>query len=67
MYLIQCGLQYVVETEQVLHCRMNNHQSDIIHKRIEDKPVAAHFHTQGHSVEDLAVMVIAKDQRKQVD
>ena len=43
------------ETGQTIHC---NNRADIIHKRIEDKPVVAHFNTQGHSVEDLAVMVI---------
>ena len=48
------------ETGQAIHCRMTNHRADIIHNRIEDKPVAAHFNTQGHAVEDLAVMVIEK-------
>ena len=58
--MIQCKkcVQYVGETGQVLHCRMNNHLADIIHKKIEDQPVAAHFSTQRHSVEDMEVMVI---------
>lgn len=42
------------------HGRMNNDRADIIHKRIEEKAVAAHFNTQGHSAEDLAVMVIER-------
>ena len=76
VYIIQCkkcGQQYVGETTQALHCRMNNHRADIIHKKIENKPVAVHFSTQRHSVEDLEVMVIdrlwkdAKEQGKQVD
>ena len=61
VYMIQCkkcGQQYVEETGQALHCRMNNHRADIIHKKIEDKSVAAHFSTQRHSVEDMEVMVI---------
>ena len=36
IYLIhckKCGHQYVGETGQALHCRMNNHQADVIHKR----------------------------------
>ena len=63
VYTIQCrkcGQQYVRETGQALHCRMNNHRADIIHKKTEEKPVAAHFNTQGHSVEDMTVMVIEK-------
>ena len=39
---------------------MNNHRADITHKRIEEKPVAAHFNISGHSVEDMAVMVIER-------
>ena len=50
----------VITYHPALHCRMNNHRADIIYKRIEDKPVATHFNTQGHSVEDLAVMVIER-------
>ena len=61
VYMMQCkkcGQQYVGDTGQALHCRMNNHRADIIHKKIEDKPVAAHFSTKRHSVEDMEVMVI---------
>lgn len=44
MYIIQCNLcgqQYVGETGQPLHAGMN-HLADIIHKRVTEKPVAAH-------------------------
>ena len=46
IYLIQCrrcGLQYVGETGQPLHSRMNSHRFDIAHGHIDESPVAAHF------------------------
>ena len=61
IYLIQCrrcGLQYVGETGQPLHYRMNGHRFDISHGRIDESPVAAHFNSEGHSETDLSVMVI---------
>ena len=39
---------------------INNHRTDIMHEKIEEKPVAAHFDTSGHSVDDMTVMVIEK-------
>jgi len=63
MYMIQCALcgqQYVGETGQPLHARLNNHLAHITHKRVSEKPVAAHFNKAGHSLEDLRVMVIEK-------
>ena len=63
VYMIQCrkfGQQYVGETGQALHFRLNNHRADIIHKKKEEKPVAAPYNNQGHSVEDRTVMVIEK-------
>jgi len=44
VYLIscrRCGLQYVGETENTLHIRMNGHHLDIRTRKL-DKPVAAH-------------------------
>ena len=61
IYLIsckRCGLQYVGETEQALNERMNGHRSDIVNKKIDDKPVAAHLNSPQHTLEDLQVMVI---------
>ena len=52
VYLIsckRCGLQYVGETENALHIRMNGHRSDIRTKKTEN-PVAAHFCQPAHSV-----------------
>ena len=62
VYLIQCrkcGLQYVGETANPLHIRMNGHRSDI-HTQKTDKPVAAHFNLPDHTLDDLQVMGIKK-------
>ena len=61
IYLIQCrrcGLQYVGETGQPLHSRMNSHRFNISHGRIDESPVAAHFTSEGHTETDLSVMII---------
>ena len=65
VYLIsckRCGLQYVGETENALHIRMNGHRSDI-RTRKTDKPVAAHFCQPDHTAEDLEVRGIEKIHR----
>ena len=54
----RCGKQYVGETKQQLHCRLNNHCYDITHWRTEDSPVAEHFNSLAHSEADMVVMVI---------
>ena len=62
VYLIscrKCGLQYIGETENPLHIRMNGHRSDIRTKKL-DKPVAVHFCQPDHSAEDLEVRGIEK-------
>ena len=53
------GLQYVRETENALHMRMNGHRSDIKTRKTE-KPVAAHFCQPEHTMEDLQVRGIEK-------
>ena len=60
VYLIECRIcrkQYVGETENPLHIRMNGHRSDY-HRKLPDKPVAEHFSGPGHTFDDLTVMVI---------
>ena len=62
VYLIQCkkcGLQYIGETENPLHIRINGHRSDINTRKTE-KPVAAHFNQPDHCLQDLQVMGIEK-------
>ena len=61
VYLIECrrcGLQYVGESGQPLHKRINSHRFDVTHGRIEESTVAAHFRSDGHSESDLLVCVI---------
>ena len=60
IYFVQCakcGKQYMGETDNPFHVRLNGHQSDIKNARVE-KLVAAHFNLVGHSIEDLTIMVI---------
>ena len=60
VYVIECTKckkQYVGETENALHIRMNGHRSDIEHRRLE-KPVANHFNSEGHSLKNLSIFVI---------
>ena len=53
--------QYVGETENALHIRMNGHRSDIKHRRLE-KPVA-----KGHSLEDLSIFVSEQIHREEAN
>ena len=60
VYLIECRKckkQYVGETENPLHLRINGHRSDY-YCQLSDKPVAEHFNITGHSFDDMTVMVI---------
>ena len=60
IYLIdcrKCRKQYVGETQNPLHIRLNGHRNDIAHKRTE-KPVASHFNSPGHSLDDLRIAVL---------
>ena len=67
VYVIECtkcNKQYVGEMENALHIRMNGHRSDIKHRRLE-KPVAAHFNSEGHSLQDLSIFVIEQIHREE--
>ena len=60
IYLIdcrKCRKQYVGETQNPLHIHLNGHRNDIAHKRTE-KPVASHFNSPGHSLDDLRIAVL---------
>ena len=54
----RCGRQYVGETEQQLHCRINSDRQDVAHKRTKESPVAEHFNGVAHSQVDMRTMVI---------
>ena len=60
----KCKKQYVREKENALHVRMNGHHSDIKHRRLE-KPVAKHFNSTDHSLEDLSIYIIEKIHREE--
>ena len=55
----RCNMQYVGETENALHIRMNGHRFDITMRKL-DKPVSFHFNQPDHSIEDLKVMGMEK-------
>ena len=55
---LKCFKQYVGETSQALHLRMNGHRSDIRLKKTAEKPVAHHFCSPGHKLDHLSVMVV---------
>ena len=60
VYVIECtkcNKQYVGEMENALHIRMNSHRSDIKHPYLK-KPVAARFNPEGHSLQDLSIIII---------
>ena len=62
IYLISCKIcqkQYVGETGDIRR-RINNHRSTIKTKRVQE-PVAEHFNLEGHSWEDMTVVVIDHD------
>ena len=68
VYLIECRKcrkQYVGETENALHIRLNGHRSDIRTNKTE-KPVAEHFNLPGHYMENLTIMVIEKIRKDDV-
>ena len=66
VYVIECTRckkQYVGETENVFYIQMNGHWSNIKHRRLE-KPVANHFNSKGHSLEDLSIFVVEQIHRE---
>ena len=61
VYLVTCrtcSQQYVVETGQLLHQRINCHCFDIKQRRTEESPVAEHFDGKGDKLAVLTVEVI---------
>ena len=61
VYLItcrRCGQQYVGETGQPLHRRINIHRSNITQNTTEESPVAELFNGEGHTFVDMTVAAI---------
>ena len=62
IYLItcrRCGQQYVGETVQPLHRRINGHRY-IMHGKAKECPVAEDFNGEGHTLADVTVVAINK-------
>ena len=60
IYFIECSKchkQYVGETENPLHLRINGHRCDY-YRRLSDKEVAVHFNTSGHTFDNAMIMII---------
>ena len=55
-----CGFQYMGETGQLLHCRLNGHCFDISHGGTQKSAAAGHFNSMCNSEADVSVMVIDK-------
>ena len=55
----RCSQQYVGETGQPFHLRVNGHQFDIAHRRTDESPVSLHFNSGAHTLAD-SVMVIER-------
>ena len=53
-----CSVQYVGGTGQCFHERMNSHRADILHGKLDGKPVSRHFNSAGHSIDNMRVMII---------
>ena len=63
VYIIQCkrcGIQYVGETGQEIHKRINSHRSDIRLRKTAKKPVVPHFNATNHTITDMQVFVVDK-------
>ena len=59
VYLIscnRCGVQYIGKTSQTLRSRFNNHRNRL--KHLCDLYLYNHFNSDGHSLNDIAIMPI---------
>ena len=52
----RCGQQYVGETGQPLHRKVNNHRFNMAYRGTEESPVAEHFNSNEHTLADMTVM-----------
>ena len=60
IYLItckKCGIQYVGQTTQALHCRLNGHRSAILGNK-KNTYLSNHFRSEGHCIGDLSIQII---------
>ena len=60
IYLITCktcNLQYVGQTTQALHCRLNGHRNSILHQN-RNTFLTKHFRGDDHSIHDISIQII---------
>ena len=60
IYLItcmKCGIQYVGQTRQELHCRLNGHRHSIDKDKLSTY-LCQHFNSAGHSFSDISLQII---------
>ena len=60
IYLIsclKCGVQYVGQTRQPLHKRLNGHRSSILQNKLSTY-LCQHFNSPGHCFEDVSIQII---------
>ena len=60
IYLIsckKCGLQYVGQTTQALHCRLNGHRNSIS-KGNKSTFIINHFRNDSHTCNDMSIQII---------
>ena len=54
---IKCGFQYVGQTTQELHCRLNGHRSAVNNKN-KNTYLYEHFRSDGHTFHDVRIQII---------
>ena len=60
IYLITCkvcGIQYVGQTRQSLHKRLNGHRTSILRNKLNTY-LCRHFNSPGHKFEDISIQII---------
>ena len=65
MYVLKCdicGIQYVEECSNTMNTRCRGHVSTI--RTSKDHPVALHYKSYNHTVEDFTITVVDKEQDK---
>ena len=57
-----CGIQYVGESSNTMNTRCRGHVSTI--RTSKDHPVALHYRSYNHTIEDFTITVVDKEQDK---
>ena len=60
IYLVscsRCGRQYVGQTRQALHKRLNGHRSSIVNDKLSTY-LCQHFNSSGHSFSDFSIQIV---------